>query len=70
MGEPTFQGLKIHLFATLVIEHLIATHLTDRKIARLRMSEVQAAYRTCGIHREAVCQGDPNVFLGMEEIEK
>ena len=42
----------------------------DRKIARLAVSEVEAAYRRCRIHRETFRERDAGRFFRIEQLKQ
>src|SRR4051812_43584126 len=68
--EPAFRDREVHALAMRVVLHLVALHLADGEITRLRMREVEAAHRRGGQHRVRVGERHVGVAPRIEQAEE
>src|ERR1041385_3853730 len=67
--KPALNGAQFEAFATLIIEHLVASDLSDREVARLRMREIQAADGCRRQHGEIFGQLYPRRAFRIEQCK-
>src|SRR5689334_4953236 len=59
--QPALRHREVHALAVGVVGDLVALHLADGEIARLRMREVETAHRGGRQHREVLGERDVGV---------
>src|SRR5258708_38900611 len=68
--QPAFYFFERHSFPLLVIQPLVPIDFPYPEIFCVLMTEIEPTHRCAGPHSEALCQANPGIPFGREQVEK